>query len=81
MKTSHIWFGSLVESLQSHMILTMSHWSSGLTCLLPVTRDPGSNPHGGSTVSLKGWPMASISAVSHPPYSRNLLAAIVYINK
>ncbi len=21
-----------VESLQSHMILTMSHWSSGLTC-------------------------------------------------
>ncbi len=26
----------LVESLQSHMILTMSHWSSGLTCLLPA---------------------------------------------
>ncbi len=25
---------------------TMSHWSSGLTCLLPVTRDPGSNPLG-----------------------------------
>ncbi len=36
-----------VESLQSHMILTMSHWSSGLTCLLPVTRVTGSNPHGG----------------------------------
>jgi hypothetical protein len=35
-----------VESLQSHMILTMSHWSSGLTCLLPVTRDPGSIPWG-----------------------------------
>ncbi len=37
----------VVESLQSHMILTMSHWSSGLTCLLPATRDPGSNPLGG----------------------------------
>ncbi len=42
--------GSPVESLQSHMILTMSHWSSGLTCLLPVTRDPGSNPQGGTYV-------------------------------
>jgi hypothetical protein len=39
-----------VESLQSHMILTMSHWSSGLTCLLPVTRDPDSNPLGGTYV-------------------------------
>ncbi len=39
--------GSPVESLQSHMILTMSHWSSGLTCLHPVTSDPGSNPLGG----------------------------------
>ncbi len=37
----------IVESLQSHMILTMSHWSSGLTCLLPVTRDTGSKPQGG----------------------------------
>jgi hypothetical protein len=36
-----------VESLQSHMILTMSHWSSGLTCLFPATRDTGSNPLGG----------------------------------
>jgi hypothetical protein len=36
-----------VESLLSHTILTMSHWSSGLTCLLPFTRDPGSNPLGG----------------------------------
>ncbi len=36
-----------MESLQSHMILTMSHWSSGLTCLLPVTRVTGSNPLGG----------------------------------
>ncbi len=34
-------------SQQSHMIFTMSHWSSGLTCLLPVTRDPGSNHLGG----------------------------------
>jgi hypothetical protein len=39
--------GSPVESLQSHMILTMSHWSSGLTCLISVTRDPGSIPQGG----------------------------------
>jgi hypothetical protein len=40
----------LVESLQSHMILTMSHWSSGLTCLLPATRVTGSNPQGGTYV-------------------------------
>jgi hypothetical protein len=39
--------GSPVESLQSHMIFTMSHWSSGLTCLLPATRVTGSNPLGG----------------------------------
>ncbi len=40
-------FKSAVETLQSHMILTMSHWSSGLTCLLPATRVTGSNPLGG----------------------------------
>ncbi len=43
----------------------MSYWSSGLTCLLPVTRDPGSNPLGGlmwnrdfpvSNVLLHWWP-------------------------
>jgi hypothetical protein len=28
------------------MILTMSHWSSGLTCLLPATRVTGSIPLG-----------------------------------
>ncbi len=39
--------GNPVESLQSHMILTMSHWSSRLTCLLPATRVTGSNPLGG----------------------------------
>jgi hypothetical protein len=32
------------------MVLTMSHWSSGLTCLLPATRVTGSNPLGGSYV-------------------------------
>jgi hypothetical protein len=41
-----------VESLQSLMILTMSHWSSGLTCLLPATRVTGSNPQGGTYVKL-----------------------------
>ncbi len=40
-----------VESLQSLMILTMSHWSSGLTCLLPATRVTGSNPLGGTYVN------------------------------
>ncbi len=40
----------IVESLQSHMILTMSHWSSGLTCLLPATRVTCSNPLGGTYV-------------------------------
>jgi hypothetical protein len=39
-----------VESLQSHMILTMSHWSSGLTCLFPATRVTGSNPLRGTYV-------------------------------
>ncbi len=38
---------AIVESLQSHIILTMSHWSSGLTCLLPATRVTGFNPLGG----------------------------------
>jgi hypothetical protein len=42
-----MYYLSTVESLQSHMILTMSHWSSGLTCLLPATRVTGSNPLGG----------------------------------
>ncbi len=28
------------------LILTMSHWVQWTTCLLPVTRDPGSNPWG-----------------------------------
>jgi hypothetical protein len=40
----------IVEILQSHMIHTMSHWSSGLTCLLPATRVTGSNPLGGTYV-------------------------------
>jgi hypothetical protein len=42
-------FVPFVESLQSHFILTMSHWSSGLPVFL-VTRDPGSNPQGGTNV-------------------------------
>ncbi len=41
---------NIVESLQSHMILTMSHWSSGLTCLLPAARVTGSDPLGGTYV-------------------------------
>jgi hypothetical protein len=43
-------FKGTVESLQSHMIFTMSHWSSGLTCLLLATRVTGSNPRGGTYV-------------------------------
>ncbi len=43
----YMWVLDTVQSLQSHMILTMSHWSSGLTCLHPVTRVTGSNPLGG----------------------------------
>ncbi len=35
-----------MQTLQSHLILTMSHWSSGLTCLLPASRVTGSNPLG-----------------------------------
>ncbi len=41
---------NIVQTLQSHMILSMSHWSSGLTCLLLVTRVTGSNPLGGTCV-------------------------------
>jgi hypothetical protein len=43
-------FNVIVETLQSHMILTMSHWSSGLTCLLPATRVTGSKTLGGTYV-------------------------------
>ncbi len=49
-RRSRLLGGSPVESLQSHMILTMSHSSSGLTCLLPATRVTGSNPQGGTYV-------------------------------
>ncbi len=45
-RRSQLLGGSPVKSLQSHIILTMSHWSSGLTCLLPATRVTGSNPLG-----------------------------------
>ncbi len=38
--------GSPVESLQSHHV-SLVQWT---TCLLPVTRDPGSNPQGGTYV-------------------------------
>jgi hypothetical protein len=67
---------SSVESLQSHMILTMSHWSSGLTCLLPSTRVTGSNPLGGlmwnrdspvSVVSLHWWPRRDWSSTGLRP--------------
>jgi hypothetical protein len=38
----------IVQNLQSHVIITISHWSSGLPHMLPVIRDPGSNPLGGT---------------------------------
>jgi hypothetical protein len=49
-RRSRLLGGSPMESLQSHIILTMSHWSSGLTCLLPATRVTGSNALGGTYV-------------------------------
>jgi hypothetical protein len=51
---------SRVESLQSHMILTMSHWSSGLICLLPATRVTGSNPLGG-LMWIRDSPVSAVS--------------------
>jgi hypothetical protein len=66
-RRSRLLEGSPVESLQSHMILTMSHWSNGLTCLLPATRVTGSNSLRGlmwnwdspvSVVSLQWWPQS-----------------------
>jgi hypothetical protein len=41
-------WGSPVESLQSHCIHTMSHWSRGLP--IPIMKDLGSNPQGGTYV-------------------------------
>ncbi len=70
-----------VESLQSHMIFTMSHWSSGLTCLLPATRVTGSNPQGGlkwdrdfpvSVVSLHWWPRRDWSSTGLCPQQLSL---------
>jgi hypothetical protein len=49
LKKNH-YFYRFVESLQSHFILTMSYWSSGLSVCFPVMRDPGSNPQGGTYV-------------------------------
>ncbi len=58
------WGGSPVESLQSHCIHTMSHWSSGLPRLLPVMRDPGSIPKG---VLLWNWDSpVSIVSLRYP---------------
>ncbi len=72
---------SPVESLQSHMILTMSHWSSGLTCLLPATRVTGSNPREVlmwnwdspvSVVSLHWWPRRDWSSTGLRPQQLSL---------
>ncbi len=69
-------FVPTVESLQSRMILTMSHWSSGLTCLLPATRVTGSNPLGGlmwnwdspvSVVLQQWWPWSDWSSTGLRP--------------
>ncbi len=57
---------SIVESLQSHMILTMSHWSSGLTCLLPTTRVTGSNPLGGYLCGTGILPLALSRYIGDP---------------
>jgi hypothetical protein len=67
-RRSRLLGGSPVESLQSHMILTMSHWSSGLTCLLPATRVTGSNPLGGLM-----WSRDSPVSVVSPHYEQRLL--------
>jgi hypothetical protein len=49
---SHHQQDGIVESLQSHFILTMSHWLvQWTTRLLPITRDPGSNPQGSTYVN------------------------------
>ncbi len=56
--------GSPVESLQSRMILAMSHWSSGLTCLLPATRVTGSNPLGGLMWN-RDSPVCDVSLLYH----------------
>ncbi len=45
-RRSRLLGGSPVESLQSHMILTMSHWSSGLTLCFPSQGIWVQNPWG-----------------------------------
>ncbi len=61
----HLWNYEAVESLQSHFILTMSHWSSGLTLCFPSRGTWVQIPWGvlmwnwdspGSAVSLHWWP-------------------------
>ncbi len=63
------------------MILTMSHWSSGLTCLLPATMITGSNPLGGlmwnrdspvSVVPLHWWPRRDWSSTGLRPQQLSL---------
>jgi hypothetical protein len=63
------------------MILTMSHWSSGLTGLLPATRVIGSNPLGRlmwnrdspvNVVSLHWWPRRDWSSTGLHPQQLSL---------
>ncbi len=61
----------------------MSHWSSGLTCLLPATRVTGSNPQGGSYVKpglfLLTLSRHSIKDTDSWTYeTNNLRATLVY---
>ncbi len=46
-RRSQLLGGSPVESLQSHIILTMSHWSSGLPVCFPPQETWVQNPWGG----------------------------------
>ncbi len=64
--------GSPVESLQSHCIHTMSHWSR----LLPVMRDLGSTPPGGTYVK-PGFPV-SVGSLHSMYYLHHALFLFIY---
>ncbi len=75
-----IYFIKIVSaSLQSHMILTMSHWSSGLTCLLPPQGSQVQVPRGylcGTRILL-----LALSCYNTVAYIwRQILWAIIILN-
>jgi hypothetical protein len=56
------WGGALWRACNLTSFPPIPHWSSGLTCLLPATRDSGSNPLGGHKWNLDS-PVSVVATV------------------